>query len=103
MTFLNSWGNEWGDRGMFRIAGSDCLRGMKFYDVFWRLTDLLPVERKNYNKAQEETAAKYIDASATVKETALLAYKVKAHPIIQFAPAVTVSNAMKLKSCVTVL
>ncbi len=35
LTFLNSCGDGWADRGVFiKIAGSDCLGDMKFYDVF---------------------------------------------------------------------
>ena len=40
---------------MFKIAGSDCCLGdMKFYDVFWRTSDLLPFEIANYERKKKE-------------------------------------------------
>ena len=55
LTFLNSCGDGWADRGMFKIAGSDCLGDMKFYDVFWRASDLFPIEIANYERKKKET------------------------------------------------
>lgn len=69
LTFLNSWGDTWADRGMFKIANSNCLGSMKFYDVFWRTDDLFPIEIANYERKKRETAAAYLADSATVRDT----------------------------------
>jgi hypothetical protein len=48
LTFLNSWGKEWGDGGSFKVESSEVLGSkqrpqMEFYDVFW-YEDELPEE-----------------------------------------------------------
>jgi hypothetical protein len=39
LTFLNSWGEEWADRGRFRVSGA-AIVDARFHDVFWTLQDL---------------------------------------------------------------
>ena len=69
LTFLNSWGDNWADRGLFKIASSKCLGAMKFYDVFWRESDLFPQEKINYEKKKSESARAYVANSDTLLET----------------------------------
>ena len=40
MKFLNSWGADWGDGGMFSIKNEKVLTNMEFYDIFWLEDDL---------------------------------------------------------------
>ncbi len=45
---MNSWGSQWGEGGFFKIENADVLDEMKFYDVFWYLSDLMPQEIDYY-------------------------------------------------------
>jgi hypothetical protein len=53
LTFLNSWGSSWGDRGSFSVDNYNALAGnhtdVDFYDVYWLEEDLTSVERQAYN------------------------------------------------------
>lgn len=69
LTFLNSWGVSFANSGLFSIADSNCLGEMKFFDVFWRTSDLFPVEIANYEKKKNIISANYVRDSATVRES----------------------------------
>jgi hypothetical protein len=53
LEILNSWGDTWANNGFFRVANGSVLgtdghplwpSSMKFYDVYWTESDLLPEE-----------------------------------------------------------
>lgn len=58
LTFLNSWGNQWGNNGSFSVEDSTTLgidaserkSRMRFYDVFWVEGDLTDDERRAYQR-----------------------------------------------------
>lgn len=58
LSFLNSWGSKWGINGSFRVQSPavlemdtrDRLAPVRFYDVFWYESDLIPSERAAYNE-----------------------------------------------------
>ncbi|KAI8651868.1 hypothetical protein NCS56_01402900 [Fusarium sp. Ph1] len=61
LTFLNSWGRQWGDHGTFSIRSPSVLEvdglskaPMKFYDVYWLESDLTDSEREAYNLKVDE-------------------------------------------------
>ncbi|KAJ0120058.1 Uncharacterized protein J7T55_000911 [Diaporthe amygdali] len=55
LTFLNSWGKEWGDKGSFSIQDHTVLEldeegaHMRFYDVYWEEKDLKDAEKKAFD------------------------------------------------------
>ncbi|KAJ0382800.1 hypothetical protein COL922a_011794 [Colletotrichum nupharicola] len=53
LTFLNSWGKDWGNNGSFSIEDRTVLGldgyHMRFYDVYWLLADLIPMERQAHS------------------------------------------------------
>ncbi len=57
LTFMNSKGQEWGDKGFFRVQNSEVLQ-LKFFDVYWTLDDLTEGEKEYYRKHAPEVAAK---------------------------------------------
>ena len=56
LTFLNSWGRQWGNNGSFSIEDHTVLElndvskvtRVRFYDVYWLENDLTDVERQAY-------------------------------------------------------
>ena len=71
LTFLNSWGHSWGNKGSFSIEdctvleldGPDGKYPMQFYDVYWLERDLKETEKQAYkaevDKKLRRRAAKY--------------------------------------------
>lgn len=49
LTFLNSWGEKWGDNGKFRVKNSEVLGGVIYYDIFWTVNDLSKNEKLAWN------------------------------------------------------
>ena len=63
LTFLNSYGNDWGDGGSFSVESREVLEvmdaakfgvEMQFYDVFWVEDDLTTGERRAYEGKVDE-------------------------------------------------
>ncbi|RSL57042.1 hypothetical protein CEP53_006599 [Fusarium sp. AF-6] len=61
LTFLNSWGRDWGNNGSFSIENSSVLEldgpeklRMDFYDVYWLESELTDNEREAYNARVDE-------------------------------------------------
>ncbi|KAJ4217026.1 hypothetical protein NW757_014654, partial [Fusarium falciforme] len=61
LTFLNSWGRDWGNNGSFSIEEASVLEldgspntCMEFYDVYWLESELKDSEREAYNTKVDE-------------------------------------------------
>lgn len=52
-TFLNSWGLDWGDQGKFYVQ-KDAIPNMKFYEIYWKESDLSDEEKTCYKKRREK-------------------------------------------------
>lgn len=67
LTFLNSWGHDWGDGGKFSVEDHTVLEidgsSVCFYDVYWLESDLTESERAAFDTRADEivrsNAAKY--------------------------------------------
>ena len=49
MLLLNSWEEDWADRGFFRVENADVL-GLKLIDVYWTEDDLKEEEITYFKK-----------------------------------------------------
>lgn len=65
LTFLNSWGQEWGDDGFFSIANADVLN-VEFFDVFSTNVDLM--KEKDDEHIRFENAALLVQQYLPFKE-----------------------------------
>ncbi|XP_045168868.2 uncharacterized protein LOC123531720 [Mercenaria mercenaria] len=54
---MNSYGEDWGDTGFFRIENAEVL-DLKFIDVYWESGDLSQRERRSYSQHGTEVADK---------------------------------------------
>ena len=65
LTFMNSWGDKWGDNGFFRVENAEVLgvigHSLRLLDVCWELNDLNDEEIERYRKSDAEAAKKLID------------------------------------------
>lgn len=59
LIFMNSWGQEWGDNGFFRVQNAQLLQ-LKFFDVYWTLDDLTGQEKEYYEQHGFEVAEKLV-------------------------------------------
>jgi len=50
---MNSWGQNWGDGGFFRVKDHTVL-GIKFFDIFWTEDDLKSSEIKAYEEKSKK-------------------------------------------------
>lgn len=48
LTFMNSWGEGFADRGFFRVKDESVLNSTKFFDIYWTTNDLKPCEIEAY-------------------------------------------------------
>ncbi|KAL9986942.1 hypothetical protein ACROYT_G001160, partial [Oculina patagonica] len=65
---MNSWGDDWADKGFFRVQNSDVL-GLEFVDVFWTEDDLSEKEKRAYDRHGAEVAAKLIRSLKGIQVT----------------------------------
>ena len=56
LVFMNSWGQRWGDRGFFRIRNAEVLPNMRFFDVYWKESDLWPSEKEAFKQKGTDIA-----------------------------------------------
>ena len=61
LTFMNSWGETWADKGFFRVQNSEVLQ-LEFFDVYWTLSDLTEGEEKCYHQHGSEVAGKLMNS-----------------------------------------
>ena len=68
LTFMNSWGTGFADKGFFRVEDSSVLRKMQFYDVYWTLDDLKESEKQAYKEKCTADAKKLLEDFPSLKD-----------------------------------
>ena len=67
LRLLNSWGEDWGDMGFFRVQNADVL-GLKFIDVYWEKKDLAEEEKTYYEKNRSIVPRELMKLLASLKQ-----------------------------------
>jgi len=102
LTFLNSWGHEWGDKGSFSIEKPAVLEvnnaskwnRVCFFDIFWYEKDLTPLERMAYDaKIIEEVK------NRAAKHPSLLELEVQCPHCKSMAPIADYTGNIRQASC----
>ncbi|XP_028410702.1 uncharacterized protein LOC114533385 [Dendronephthya gigantea] len=63
LKFMNSWGQEWGDNGFFRVENAEVLGDkLEFFDVSWDWDKATEGEKEYYRKHAAEVAAKLMSS-----------------------------------------
>ena len=60
LVLMNSWGDQWADKGFFRVEYTDVL-GLEFMDVFWTESNLSLRERHYYKTHGSEVARSLVE------------------------------------------
>lgn len=102
LTFLNSWGHQWGDNGSFSIEDHTVLeaRGapdwarMQFYDVYWYENDLTAGERQAYAAKVDEEVRARVAQHPSVLELEMQCPKCKGN-----APVADVTGSIREAVC----
>ena len=53
---MNSWGQDFGDGGFFRVKNAQVLPDMRFFDVYWNECDLQPSEIEAFKQEGTDVA-----------------------------------------------
>ena len=64
LKFMNSWGQDWGDGGFFRIENSKVFPDMKFYDV----DVLTPSKKETLTRKGTDEAKKISQTFSSINE-----------------------------------
>ena len=86
LRLLNSWGEDWGDKGFFRVQSADVL-GLTFIDVYWTEKDLTEEEQNYFVKHESADARKLMTSLASLKRaeyTCPMAECSKRSPVMEF-------------------
>ena len=59
LKFMNSWGDNWGDTGFFRVQDAKVL-DLEFFDIFWTVEDLTDWEKNYYRNHGHKNATELI-------------------------------------------
>ena len=68
LKFLNSWGENWGDSGFFKIDNSKIFKTMKFYKIYWDQADLNLNEIEKNKKARKDLSINYFKNYDKIKD-----------------------------------
>ena len=86
LRLLNSWGEDWRDKGFFRVQNADVL-GLKFIDVYRTEQDLTEEEQNYFVKHESAEARKLMTCLASLKRaeyTCPMAECSKRSPVMEF-------------------
>ena len=62
LTFMNSWGVGWANKGFFHVENAEVLGNkLEFFDVYWKLDELSEKEKERYREHGSELAEKLIE------------------------------------------
>jgi uncharacterized protein YegL len=67
LTFMNSWGPKWGDKGFFHVKDSEVL-GIEFFDAQWHLEDLTPTEQSAWKNRNDNLVKNYFLSHEQIRE-----------------------------------
>lgn len=54
LEFINSWGINWNNGGFFRVGYLKFFQKVRFFDVFWFLSDLTEQDKKNWESRNQQ-------------------------------------------------
>ena len=91
LRLLNSWGNEWADKGFFRVQNADVL-GMKFIKVYWKEDELEEEEKAYFKKHGSIVARQLMESLKSLKDAQYKCPKCREEsPVMEFTG--TISHA----------
>ena len=97
LRLLNSWGEDWGDMGFFRVQNADVL-GLKFIDVYWKEKDLTEEEQTYSRKHKSADTRKLMKLLASLNQaeyTCPFTECSKRSPVMEFTGSLSRANCPK--------
>ena len=92
---LNSWEEDWADRGFFRVENADVL-GLEFIDVYWTITDLTEEEKTYYEKHRSDVARELMNVLPSLKRAEYKCPKCsKRSPVMEFTGTLSLVECPK--------
>ena len=68
LVFMNSWGQAFGDGGLFRVENEKVLHNMEFFDVYWDEDDLTPSEKVAVDKKGVDEWKKFLKKFKSIQD-----------------------------------
>lgn len=68
LKFMSSWGQEFADKGFFRVKDHEVLNETKFYDVYWTLDDLKPNEIDAYSREGAKRGQELLQTFPSIRD-----------------------------------
>ena len=97
LRLLNSWGEEWGDMGFFRVQNAEVL-GLEFIDVFWETEHLTEEEKNSYEKHGSVVATWLIHKLPSLQRAEFKCPKCsKISPVMEFTGTLSCAKCPKCR------
>ena len=68
LVFMNSWGQNFGDGGFFRVRDEKVLHNMVFFDIYWEEEDLTSSEKRAFESKGVDEWKEYLKKFKSIQK-----------------------------------
>ena len=68
LTFMNSWGTDFANKGFFKVKDQNVLNNTTFFDVYWTEDDLTESEKEAFKREGTKRAQEIQETFPSIQE-----------------------------------